>query len=93
MRKSTITSAKPISPERSMTTSETGLPRTFSTIAQKMWPPSSGRNGSRLMTPSERLITARTRNAWRVSVSKLCFVISVLPTTPLICSRWSFSKM
>ena len=26
-----------------------GLPRTFSASAQKMWPPSSGRNGKRLM--------------------------------------------
>ena len=32
-----------------------GSPRTFSTRLQKMWPPSSGRNGSRLIRPSERL--------------------------------------
>ena len=55
---STITSAKPITVARSITRSETGLPRSFSTSAQKMWPPSSGRIGSRLIRPSERLTRA-----------------------------------
>ena len=44
---------------RSITSIETGLPpRSFSTIAQKMWPPSSGRIGNRLIRPSERLTRA-----------------------------------
>ena len=34
---------------RSITRSETGRPRSFSTSAQKMWPPSRGRIGSRLI--------------------------------------------
>ena len=36
-----------------MTLNGIALPRTFSASAQKMWPPSSGRNGNRLMMPSE----------------------------------------
>ena len=40
-----ITSTKPIAPARSMTEKGTGRPRAFSTRLQKMWPPSSGRNG------------------------------------------------
>ena len=47
-----------------------GRPRTFSASAQKMWPPSSGRNGNRLMTPSESEMSARMRTACVVSNSK-----------------------
>ena len=50
------TSAKPTNPARSMTANGIALPRTFSASAQKMCPPSSGRNGNRLMTPR---LTAR----------------------------------
>ena len=39
------------------------LPRTFSASAQKMCPPSSGRNGNRLMTPRRREINASTITA------------------------------
>ena len=46
---SMITSTKPTTPARSMTANGIGRPRTFSASAQKMWPPSSGRNGNRLM--------------------------------------------
>ena len=41
-RKIRITSMKPTTPACSITLKGTGLPRTFSTIAQKIWPPSSG---------------------------------------------------
>ena len=46
---SPITSAKPTNPARSITLNGIARPRTFSASAQKMWPPSSGRNGNRLM--------------------------------------------
>ena len=58
MKNSPITSAKPTKPARSMTLKGIGRPRTFSASAQKMCPPSSGRNGNRLITPSESEITA-----------------------------------
>ena len=70
-----ITSAKPTKPARSMTANGIARPRTFSASAQKMWPPSSGRNGNRLMTPSDSEITASRNSAslrpdldaWRVA--------------------------
>ena len=58
MNISISTRAKPTTVARSITRSETGRPRSFSTRAQKMWPPSSGRIGSRLIRPSERLTRA-----------------------------------
>ena len=58
-RNSMITSAKPTNPARSMTLNGIALPRTFSASAQKMCPPSSGRNGNRLMTPSDSEMKAR----------------------------------
>ena len=73
---STSTSTKPTTEARSMTRNGTGLPRTFSTRLQKMCPPSSGRNGNRLITASERLISASTSSAWRVSNSIDCRVTS-----------------
>ena len=71
---SAITSAKPMKPARSMTLKGIARPRTFSATAQKMWPPSSGRKGKRLITPSDSEITASRKsacsvlklNAWRV---------------------------
>ncbi len=54
----------PTTPARSITASGTGLPRTFSTIAQKMCPPSSGRNGNRLMMASDSEISARMATTW-----------------------------
>jgi hypothetical protein len=56
---STITSMKPTTPARSMTLKGTGRRRTFSTTAQKMCPPSSGRKGNRLMTASPSETTPR----------------------------------
>ena len=64
-----------MNPARSMTLNAIGRPRTFSASAQKMWPPSSGRNGNRLMTPSESEITASRKKPrsqprsmlWRVT--------------------------
>ena len=50
---------KPITPARSITLKGTGRPRTFSTIAQKMWPPSSGRNGNRFTIASDSEMIAR----------------------------------
>ena len=76
MAKSISTSAKPTIPARSIVRKETGLPLTFSTSAQKMWPPSSGRNGKRLITARESEITARIPSAWRVSNSIDCRVTS-----------------
>ena len=75
MKNSPITSAKPTNPARSMTLNGIARPRTFSASAQKMCPPSSGRNGNRLMTPSDSEITASRYNAsvgptsmvWRVT--------------------------
>ena len=61
--KSTITSAKPTKPARSITLNGIARPRTFSASAQKMCPPSSGRNGNRLMTPSDSEMNARIVNA------------------------------
>src|SRR5205085_746170 len=46
---SMITSAKPTTLARSMIAKGIAFPRTFSASAQKIWPPSSGRNGNRLM--------------------------------------------
>ena len=63
MKNSIITSAKPITVARSMTRSGTGLPAQFLDQAQKMWPPSSGRIGSRLIRPSERLTRASSSSA------------------------------
>ena len=57
-----------------MTASGTGRPRIFSTAAQKMWPPSSGRNGNRFTIASASEMMARIpstsgrscRIVWRV---------------------------
>ena len=72
---SMITSAKPTTLARSMIAKGIAFPRTFSASAQKMWPPSSGRNGNRLMIASDSEISARISsarsalkpNAWRVT--------------------------
>ncbi len=48
------TSAKPMKPARSITANGIARPRSFSATAQKMWPPSSGRNGNRLMMPERQ---------------------------------------
>ena len=73
----------------------TRRPRTFSTRLQKMWPPSSGRNGKRLMTPSERLIDGEheERLAGRRSSIVWLSDVAELPTTPESCLRCSGSKI
>ena len=53
------TSMKPMTLARSMTLKAIARPRTFSASAQKMWPPSSGRNGNRLTIASDSEMTAR----------------------------------
>jgi NTE family protein len=53
------TSMKPTTLARSITANGIGRPRTFSASAQKMCPPSSGRNGNRLITASDSEISAR----------------------------------
>jgi hypothetical protein len=53
-----------------MTENGIGRPRTFSASAQKMWPPSSGRNGNRFTTASDSEMIASTRRARVVSNSK-----------------------
>ena len=63
-------------PARSMTLNGIARPRTFSASAQKMWPPSSGRNGNRLMTPSESEITASRKTARSVESSIAWRVVS-----------------
>jgi hypothetical protein len=51
---------KPTTPARSITLNGTGLPpRSFSTAAQKIWPPSSGRNGKRFTIASDSEMIAR----------------------------------
>ena len=55
----TATSMKPTTLARSMTENGIGRPRIFSASAQKMCPPSSGRNGNRLTTASDSEISAR----------------------------------
>ena len=59
-----------------MTRNGIGRPRTFSASAQKMCPPSSGRNGNRLTIASESEMSARIvqrlggvdlLNVWRVA--------------------------
>src|SRR3954449_13055478 len=72
IRASMITSAKPTKPARSMTAKGIARPRTFSATAQKMWPPSSGRNGNRLTTASESEMSARTSTARCVSNATDC---------------------
>ena len=67
---------KPTTPARSMTLNGTGLPRTFSTIAQKMWPPSSGRNGNRFTIASESEMIARIRTTSAMSLRIVCRVTS-----------------
>ena len=54
---------------RSMTLKGIGRPRTFSASAQKMWPPSSGRNGNRLTIASDSEMSASTKSACVVSNS------------------------
>ena len=60
---SMITSTKPTTLARSMIAKGIAFPRTFSASAQKMWPPSSGRNGNRLMIASDSEISARISSA------------------------------
>ena len=67
MTKSMITSRKPTTPARSSTEKGIARPRTFSASAQKMWPPSSGRNGNRFTIASESEMIARTTSAWVAS--------------------------
>ena len=71
-----MTSAKPMNPARSMVTNDTGRPRNFSASAQKMCPPSSGRNGNRLITPSDSEISASTSSAAVAEKLIACRVVS-----------------
>ena len=73
---SAITSTKPTNPARSITLNGIARPRTFSASAQKMCPPSSGRNGNRLMTPSDSEMIASRKIARSVSSSIVCRVTS-----------------
>ena len=59
-----------------MTLNGIARPRTFSASAQKMWPPSSGRNGNRLMIPSESEITREQEQRAVGSKSIACRVTS-----------------
>jgi hypothetical protein len=58
-----------------------------------MCPPSSGRNGKRLMTPRDRLIRARTKNASWVPNPIASFSAREPPTGPESCSRCSGRKI
>jgi hypothetical protein len=93
MKNSTITSRNPTTLALSMTENGIGCPRTFSVSAQKMWPPSRGRNGNRLTMASEREMMARTTNACATSYLIVCWSASEVPTTPEICLRFSASKI
>ena len=59
--------AKPTNPARSMTLNGIARPRTFSASAQKMCPPSSGRNGNRFTIASESEMIARIPTTWATS--------------------------
>ena len=76
MTNSVTTRMKPIALARSMTLNGIGRPRIFSATAQKMWPPSSGRNGNRFTTARLSEMIPRTSSAWVVSKPKLCCVTS-----------------
>ena len=54
---------KPTAPALSITSNGIRFPLTFSASAQNTWPPSSGRNGNRLMIASDREISASTHSA------------------------------
>jgi hypothetical protein len=71
----------------------TRRPRTFSTTLQKMWPPSSGRNGKRLTIASERLMNAIRLSASVTPYWKACCVTSEIPTMPWIFLRSCDSKI
>ena len=73
---------------RSMTEKATARPRSFSAIAKKMCPPSSGRNGARLITPSESDTTPRRNIACAKESSKDWRVLSYAPTTLETCLRF-----
>jgi len=51
---------------RSITLNGIARPRSFSATAQKMWPPSSGRNGKRLTMASDNEIAPRRKSACAV---------------------------
>ena len=70
------TSTIPIALARSMTENGIGRPRSHSTSAKKMCPPSSGRNGNRLMTPSDSEITASRNSACVIENSNVRRVTS-----------------
>ena len=53
--------AQPTMPARSYTRVLMGLPRTFSSSANRMCPPSSGKIGSRLKMASTRLMSPMKR--------------------------------
>ena len=87
------TSTKPTTAARSMTRNGTGLPRTFSTRLQKMWPPSSGRNGNRLISAEREADHGEhDQRLAGVELERLPGHL-VAPTTPEICSRFSASKI
>ena len=96
MKKSMSTRAKPMTPARSITSNGTGRPRTFSASAQKMCPPSSGRNGNRLMIASESEMSASRLSAELMSWLNACSVTLLAPTTLescLRCSGWKIRAM
>jgi len=76
-----------------MTSKGTGLRRTFSTSAQKMCPPSSGRKGNRLMIASESEISASRLSAELMSWLNACSVTLLAPTTLESCLRCSVWKI
>src|SRR3954453_14853226 len=58
-----------------------------------MWPPSSGRNGNRLMIASDSEITANRQVGSPASLETALWVVSETPTMPLICLRFWALKM
>jgi hypothetical protein len=65
--KSMMTSTNPTYEACSINRNGIGRPRTFSASAQKMCPPSSGRNGKRLTIASYSEISARICSARTMS--------------------------
>ncbi len=68
---------KPTTDARSMVRKEIAFPRSFSATAQKMWPPSRGRNGNRLMIASESEIRPKIdMTVWKLEVLITCREVS-----------------
>ena len=78
--KSVTSTTTPMAMARSSTRGSTRRPRTLSMTLKKMWPPSKGRKGSRLMMPrlTDRKASRIGYQLWRTAVCD----IEMMPTGP-----------